>query len=72
MSAVVIPLRPRKNTMLVQPAKGGFTVVLVTPDGHHHHRGTRERLIDARMFASDEAFRVGRCRVQILGTEGRS
>ncbi len=71
MSALIVQFPRRHNVMSVQPCKSGFEVVLITPDGRHHHRGTRELLREARMLAGDEAFRVGRCKVQLFGTEDR-
>ena len=71
MNATVIPIRPHQNTVMVQPCKDGFEIVLSTFSGYRYHLGTCEHLATARTFAAGEAFKVGRCRVQILGTEGR-
>ena len=62
-------LPTRQNVVMVAPCKGGFEVVLSTFSGYRYHLGTREHLGDARGFARYEAFKVGRCRVQILGQE---
>ncbi len=62
----------RQNVVMVQPCKGGFEIVLSTFSGYRYHLGTRAHLGEARTFASDEAFKVGRCRVQILGTGVRA
>ncbi len=65
-------LPARQNTVLVQPCKGGFEVVLSTFSGYRYHLGTREHLGEARSLAAAEAFKVGRCRVQLLGTGVRA
>lgn len=72
MSAVVIPIRPRQNVVMVQPAKGGFEITLVKVDGRRTYLGTSPNLGAARNVAHAEAFRVGRCRVQLLGEGGRA
>ena len=72
MGAVVIPLPRRQNVVTVQPAQGGFEVTLITPDGWRYHLATHEHLGEARTRAHHEAFKVGRCKVQLIGTEVRS
>ena len=68
MSATVIPIRAHHNTVMVQPCENGFEIVLITFSGYRYVLGTRAHLGEARTFAHAEAFKAGRCRVQILGT----
>ena len=69
MNAVVILLPRQHNVVTVQPVEGAFAVTLITPDGWRYHLGTREGLGEARSLAHAEAFKAGRCRVQLVGTE---
>ena len=68
MSAVVISLPRAFRVVVVQPCERGFTVTFRASDGARVHLGTRQRLGEARSLAHSEAFKMGRCRVQFVGT----
>lgn len=72
MSAAVFLMPQRGNIVIVQPCKAGFEILLSPLNGDRRQLGTRAHFAEARTFAQNEAFKIGRCRVRILGTRGRS
>ena len=72
MSAEIIPIPRAYRLVTVQPCVDGFEVTYLPPEGGRRSLGIRADFEAARLLAGNEAFKIGRCRVQVLADGGRA
>ena len=72
MGAEIIPMPRAYRLVTVQPCPDGFVVAYLPPEGGRKPLGVRSDLDSARLLAGNEAFKIGRCRVQVLADGGRT
>lgn len=72
MGAEIIPIPRAFRLVTVEPCPEGFAVSNLPPEGGRRPLGVRSDLDSARLLAGNEAFKIGRCRVQVLAAGGRT
>ena len=72
MSAEIIPIPRAYRLVTVQPCQEGYSVAYLPPEGGRKPLGIRPDLATARLLAGNEAFKIGKCRVQVLADGGRA
>ena len=72
MSAEIIPIPRAYRLVVVQACPEGYAVAYLPPEGGRRALGVRCDLAGARLLAGNEAFKIGRCRVQVLADGGRA
>ena len=72
MSAEIIPIPRAYRLVTVQPCADGFEVAYHPPEGGRRSLGIRADFDTAHLLAGNEAFKIGKCRVQVLAEGGRA
>ncbi|RYB01417.1 hypothetical protein [Lichenibacterium ramalinae] len=72
MSAEIIPIPRAFRLVIIQPCQEGFAIAYLPPEGGRKPLGVRSDLAAARLLAGNEAFKIGKCRVQVLADGGRA